>query len=183
MKQPGNLRPTACSILGDSSITALFVLLLFLGSFFLFTKSALAKATTMTPQNPLSGLCSKPIEGHCYAIIDWYGNTGGTNTLINPYGALNCQGCSGFINDEMWFSDTKSSQCLAVGTCWVEAGVSTWPANQEHNCNQGHDSTCLFWADNRPGGGGYHQWGNMYYFGADGVERSYAISYLYYYRQ
>jgi hypothetical protein len=26
----------------------------------------------------------------------------------------------------------------------VEAGVSTWPANDKNNCKQGYDSTCLF---------------------------------------
>lgn len=124
----------------------------------------------MTYAVPLTGYCNNP-SPHCYATRDWFGHTGGSNTLINPYGPLNCQGCSAFIDNETWFSDTSSSQCvnLAFGSCWVEAGISTWPANDPNSCNQGHDSTCGFWADNRPNGGGYHEH-PLYNFGADGVD-------------
>lgn len=129
----------------------------------------------------MTGYCNNPAppSNHCYAEIDWGGHTGGSNTLINPYGALYCYGCTGFIDNETWFSDPNSSQCknTQYGSCWVEAGVSTWPASDSDNCNQGHDSTCLFWADNRPNPGSYHEH-PLYNFGADGVNLYFYLIYI-----
>jgi hypothetical protein len=104
-----------------------------------------ASKSMMSPQIPWSGYCNDP-SPHCYAVDNWQGHTGGTSTLINPYGALSCYGCGGFIDNETWFTDPNSSQCTSdsQGACWVEAGVSTWPANDKNNCKQGYDSTCLF---------------------------------------
>ena len=174
-KQLETLHTTSCSILADRSVTALFVLVVLLSSFFIFSDSALAASTSeMTPQMPLSGFCSKPASnGHCYAEVYWNGHTGGSSTLINPFGAMNCQGCStyGFITDETWFTDDISSQCINTSfhICWVESGVSTYAANEPKDCNPGHNSTCLFWADNRPNPGGYHEW-PLYTFGGYGVD-------------
>src|SRR5579883_2799082 len=156
---------TTFHLIEDKAFTILLVLIASLGSFCFFTGYA-----------PATGLCSNPIGGQCYAERTWYGHTGGSNVLINPFGNLTCYGCSGFIDDETWFSDTSSAQCLAVGACWVEAGISTWPANDPNSCNQGHDSTCGFWADNRPNGGGYHEH-PLYNFGADGAN---IVPYLFY---
>ena len=178
MKQPKATGTTTRSILEDRTITPFVVLMVLLVSSLFFTGTALAASpSTTSPQIPLTGYCSHPNgNGHCYAVREWLGHTGGTNTLINPTGALSCYGCAGFIDDEMWFSDTSSSQCTAVGTCWVEAGISTWPANLPQNCHQGFDSTCGSWADNRPNPGGYNQHA-LYNFGADGVDLS---PYLFY---
>lgn len=74
----------------------------------------------------------------------------------------------------MWFSDYSSLHCTttAFGACWVEAGIQTWPVNYypQNSCNPGHNSTCLFWADSRPGGG-FHTHG-LYYFGGYDVDLS-----------
>lgn len=69
----------------------------------------------------------------------------------------------------MWFADTSSSQCTGIGGCWVESGISTWPANDPNSCHQGYDSVCLFFADNRPNPGSYHEH-PLYYFGLDGID-------------
>lgn len=121
----------------------LFVLIVFLGSFFILTGSAFAASiASITPKIPLSGYCNNP-NPHCYAEITWNGHTGGANTLINPFGAMDCQGCNGFITNETWFSDNSSKQCTkdSLGACWVEAGISTWPANDPKSCHQRYDST------------------------------------------
>lgn len=170
---------TDCSNLADRAITVLFVLIVLFGSSFFLAGTALAaSSTTRTPQIPLTGYCSNPKpNGHCYAVRSWSGNTGGANTLINPYGALSCYGCNGFIDDEMWLSDYNSPQCKAISACWVEAGISTWPTNESKSCNQGVDSTCGFWADNRPNGGGYNEHA-LYNFGADGVDLTPYLFYI-----
>jgi hypothetical protein len=180
MKQSKASGTISYSILADRYITPLFVLMVFLGSFFLFTGSTFAANTSAkSPQLPLNGFCNNPYGGHCYAQITWGGHTGGSNTLINPFGALDCQGCNGFIDDEMWFVDPNSSQCTSTPSlaCWVESGVSTWPASDKNNCNQGHDSTCLFWADSRPNPGSYHEH-PLYNFGADGINLTPYLIYM-----
>ncbi|MHB8598348.1 MAG: hypothetical protein ACYDER_16215 [Ktedonobacteraceae bacterium] len=176
MKSP--LHARSCSVFDDKAFTALFVLILFLSSFFIFSGSALATSTSMiTHTIPLTGYCNNP-DPHCYATRDWFGSTPGSYTLINPYGALNCHGCSGFIDDETWFSDTQSFSCIhnPLGSCWVEGGISTYSANEPDSCNLGHDSTCGFWADNRIGGG-YHEH-PLYNFGADGVDLTPYLFYI-----
>ena len=129
------------SILDDKCIAGLIILVALLSPFLIQVGSASAA----TSQIPLSGYCNDP-RGHCYAETYWKGYTGGAYTQIDPYGALNCQGCNGFIDNEMWFSDDDSSQCALnpYGGCWVESGISTWPASDPNNCHTGYDSTCLF---------------------------------------
>ncbi|MBA2288060.1 MAG: hypothetical protein H0W02_21505 [Ktedonobacteraceae bacterium] len=108
---------------------------------------------------------------HCYAQVDWVGHTGGAYTEIDPYGSLNCPGCNGFIDNEMWLADPNSSQCANIPifkACWVESGISTWGPNNPNSCNQGHDSTCVFWADERPNGGKYHEH-PLFNIGPDGT--------------
>jgi hypothetical protein len=178
-KEPRSLHTTSRSMLADRCITTLFVLIVLLGSFFVLSGSALAAAaSTTTPQIPLSGWCDSSLP-RCYAVRDWPGHTGGAVTAINPFGALRCYGCIGFIDDEMWFLDPNSSQCMndMYGVCQVEAGVATYPASNPKDCNPGHDSTCLFWADIRPDPGGFHDW-PLYTFGADGVSLSPYLIYI-----
>lgn len=149
-------------------LIALFVLI---SAFVLQSHSSFAATSSMnTSHIPLGGYCSNP-SPHCYAEQYWHGAIPGSFTQIEPFGALNCQGCTGFIDNEMWLADNNSSQCTSTveGGCWVEAGISTWPANNPNSCNQGTDSTCLFWADNRFGSGGYHEH-PFYNFGRDGVD-------------
>jgi hypothetical protein len=134
-------------------------LALLLSVFIFQANSAFAAERGANPGIPQSGYCDDP-SPHCWAEISWENSFGGASTSIQPSsdGYLNCEGCgSGFITDEMWFYDNASSQCLNTqyGQCWVEAGISTWPTNDQHSCDPGHDSICVFWADNRPYGGGY----------------------------
>jgi hypothetical protein len=176
IRQPLDL--SSCSVFEDRAFTVLFALILFLGSLFIFSGSAFAASTSvMTHAIPLTGYCNDP-NPHCYATRTWPGHTGGSSTLINPYGSLNCQSCNGFIDVETWFEDTTDSQCTSTkyGECWVEGGISTWPANDPNSCHQGYDSTCGFWADNRPYGGNYNEH-PLYNFGADGVN---LVPYLFY---
>ncbi len=177
MKHPKDIHIATCSTLADKAVTGLFVLIVLLGSSLFLTGTAMA--ASLTPQTPLTtGYCDNP-HPHCYAERYWSGKAGGASTLINPYGALRCYGCAGFIDDEMWFSDYSSKQCTSTvyGACWVEAGVSTWPANDPHSCNQGIDSTCGYWADNRPNPGGYNEW-SLYNFGGDGVDLTPYLFYI-----
>lgn len=153
----------------DKCLTVFFIALALISAFLIQTGSA--SAASVSAKVPLNGYCSNP-KPHCYAIVDWHGHAGGTKTELDPYGSLNCQSCPGigFIDNEMWFQDTESSQCVNDGNggCWVEAGISTWDANNPNSCNQGHDSTCVFWADSRPYGGSFHQH-PLYYIGSDGT--------------
>ncbi len=182
MKQPKAAHATGDPILADGPLTALLILMIFLGSsLFLMGTARAASASMMAPQIPLTGYCDNPnpSSGHCYAERYWPGHTGGANTLINPTGALRCSGCTGFIDDEMWFIDNADSRCTSTqyGECWVEAGVSTYPANDPYNCYSGVASTCLFWADNRPNPGSYHEH-PMFIFGVDGIDLSPYLIYI-----
>jgi hypothetical protein len=52
-------------------------------------------------------------------------------------------GCGGFVDDEIWLIDTKSSGCSSngYGVCWVEAG---------YFFTDGSTNAQFFWADGRP---------------------------------
>lgn len=182
MKQPTSADTTARSILEDRFLALLLVLLALLSStLFLAGTARAASTSTTSPRIPLTGYCSNP-SPHCYAERYWLGGTGGANTLINPYGALRCYGCAGFIDDEMWFADKQSSQCTNLpnfNACWVEAGVSTYPANDSASCNYGVDSTCMFWADARAinGNPSYHEH-PLYNFGSDGTSLAPYLIYI-----
>lgn len=155
------------SIISDKQFTIVVVLFALLSAFLVQTHSAAAASNTA--HLPLSGTCGVTFQ-HCYAQTEWHGNTGGAFTNLSPFDSLNCQGCNGFIDNEMWFSDITSSQCtsLPAKICWVESGISTYAPSAPANCNPGNDSTCLFWADNRPNGGGYHEW-PLWTIGPDGT--------------
>ena len=173
-KQPTDLHATGIpTILEDKYFCRLLVLGMILAVVvlgFSLDTSPIASASARIAQMPLTGYCNNP-NPHCYATRDWYGHTGGSFTRIQPFGKLDCQGCIGFVDDEMWFADPYSSQCTSVGACWVEAGISTYALNNPNSCNHALASTCLFWADNRPGTGGYHEH-PMFYFGSIGVNLS-----------
>src|SRR5579875_233760 len=163
-----------------------FLILCALLAFTLFqmtsTPVLAAGAHSSASQVPLTGYCNnrEPFNNHCYAQITWTGHSGGTTTLINPYGDLNCSGCAGFIDNETWFSDPNSSQCTSDqdGECWVESGISTYPASDPINCHKGYNSVRLFWADERPGAGGYNEH-PLYTFGGYGVNLLPYMIYVY----
>ena len=174
MKHPRYSRAVSTfSILEDKYFCRLFVLsaLLVVVALGIDIRMAqTASATAKVGQMPLTGYCSNP-SPHCYAEREWNGHTGGAYTRIQPFGVMDCQGCTGFVSNEMWFSDTSSSQCVSVGYCWVEAGVYTRALGAPGTCNSARASVCLFWADNRPGTGGFHEHG-VFDFGAIGVNLS-----------
>lgn len=151
---------------------SIFLILAILLGVFLFQASPVSAArfSTKSSNMQMGGYCSNP-SPHCYNEVYWIGSLPGSYTQLEPYGALKCQNCSGFIDNEMWLADYTSSQCSSSsnGACWIESGISTWPANESNSCHPGTDSTCLFWADNRPGSGGYHEH-SLFNFGSDGVD-------------
>jgi hypothetical protein len=92
--------------------------------------------------------CGNVSSGHCYARVYWTRATPGAQVYIevvqlscNPGWCYSNGQETGFIDNEMWFSQDNSY--------WVEAGYSTYT-------NSSGTTDDYFWADNRPGGG-YHE--------------------------
>jgi len=89
--------------------------------------------------------CGNPSSGHCYGTASWQEKTeyfGAYADLTQV--AMGCPaGCGGFVDDEIWLIDTKSSGCGSngFGVCWVEAG---------YIFTDGSSSAQFFWADGRP---------------------------------
>jgi hypothetical protein len=165
------IEPTIQPAFDDKYITALIIILILVGAFLLQTGSASAANTSA--HIPNTGYCSQPkSNGHCYATVDWYGPTVAAFTNLSPYGSMSCGGCGGFIDNEMWLSDTSSSQCVndSSGGCWVEAGIEAISSADSYDCQSGSNATCLFWADARPGtSGGFHHH-SLYAVGGDGTD-------------
>jgi hypothetical protein len=88
--------------------------------------------------------CGNPSAGHCYGVARWQSETeyfGAYSDILQA--AISCpRGCGGFIDDEIWLVDDKSSGCTTnpFGMCWVEAGYAI---------DEGQ-SPVFFWADGRP---------------------------------
>jgi len=149
---------TLIVLTGDRLIISCITLVMILSTIFLLQSNP-ALAASRSSAIAATGFCSNPVNSHCYAQRTWSGGTPGAFTELAPYGSLSCSGCpsSGFITQEMWFADTTSSLCTAVYACWIEGGIATFASTEPNNCNPGHDSICMFWADNRPSGGQYHE--------------------------
>lgn len=166
-------KPTAQSlrpVIEDKCVTAFLILLILVSAFLLQTGTAFASGTTAA-SGP-STVCSHPKpNGHCYATVDWNGDTAGAFTNLSPYGDMFCGACDGFIDNEMWLSDTTSAQCAldASGGCWVEAGIVATSLTPPYGCASTNNVTCLFWADARPNPGGFH-FHELYLVGADGED-------------
>lgn len=89
--------------------------------------------------------CGNPSIDHCYGVTGWQEKPEyfGAYTDITR-AAMNCpSGCNGFVNDEIWLIDDKSSGCTSnpYGMCWVEAG---------YLFTDGSGTAQYFWADSRP---------------------------------
>jgi hypothetical protein len=89
--------------------------------------------------------CGTPSEAHCYGTTNWQVEPEyfGAYTDITQ-STLTCpSGCGGFVDDEMWMVDNRSSGCVAnpFSMCWVEAGYIAL---------DGGNSPVFFWADARP---------------------------------
>src|SRR3954471_3671043 len=88
--------------------------------------------------------CGNLSSGHCYAAASWQDQAEyfGAYSDVTQV-SIGCpRGCGGFIDDEIWLIDNKSSGCTGktFGMCWVEAGyIATDGANP-----------IFFWADSRP---------------------------------
>jgi hypothetical protein len=132
----------------------------------LATTGIVYRLAQAAPQHPQRALltptkCLNSISpNHCYAYTTWSAvKVTGAQTVIRPESGatMSCYGCldPGLVSDEMWLADATSSQCTAIGSCWVEAGVATFSKTDTGTCNTTEGEICVFWADNRAGGG-YH---------------------------
>jgi hypothetical protein len=89
--------------------------------------------------------CGNPSSGHCYGVTSWREKPeyfGAYTDIVRA--AMSCpSGCGGFVDDEIWLIDDKSSGCTGnpFGMCWVEAG---------YFFIDGSSSAQYFWADSRP---------------------------------
>jgi hypothetical protein len=89
--------------------------------------------------------CGDPSSGHCYGRALWQGKPeyfgAYTDIVQAPMGCPS--GCGGFVDDEIWLVDSKTSGCVAnpYGVCWVEAG---------YIFIEGSTNKQFFWADARP---------------------------------
>lgn len=79
--------------------------------------------------------------GHCYGVARWNGSTLGGKAAVFTNSST---AGDGFVNQEIWLNQTGSTYY------WVEAGVKT-------DIRYNFGSPLLFWADNRPNGGGYSE--------------------------
>jgi|GEM_PF-526012 len=117
---------------------------------------ALLASQALSLLNPLVARaysCGNPSSGHCYGYNYWSmpsGTKGAGTDIVVVH--LNCSSCwslgeTGFIDNEMWFSNYNNSGCSNLGNaCWVEAGYETVSGAFSTTVN-------YFWADNRPGHG------------------------------
>ena len=100
--------------------------------------------------------CGDSQSNHCYGFTSWNQGTEYFGSYVDiTQVEMSCpSGCGGFIDDEMWLSDTSSTNCTSnqFGSCWVEAGTITTEGN----------SPTYFWADARPGTGNTF---NVHYLG------------------
>lgn len=89
--------------------------------------------------------CGDPNSGHCYGVASWQEQPqyfGAYADILQV--AMGCpSGCGGFVDDEIWLTDTNTAGCQAnpYGTCWVEAG---------YFFTDGSNNAQFFWADSRP---------------------------------
>jgi hypothetical protein len=88
--------------------------------------------------------CGNPSAGHCYATGTWQEKPQyfGAYADISQT-PLSCpNGCNGFVDDEIWLVDDKTSGCQSngFGMCWVEAGSIATE----------NSGAVFFWADSRP---------------------------------
>lgn len=89
--------------------------------------------------------CGNPSTGHCYGTATWQEKAEyfGAYTDLTQV-SMGCpSGCGGFVDDEIWLIDTKTSGCTSngFGVCWVEAG---------YFFTDGSSNAQFFWADGRP---------------------------------
>ena len=89
--------------------------------------------------------CGNPSTGHCYGTATWQEKTEyfGAYTDLTQVSMGCSTGCGGFVDDEIWLIDTKTSGCNSngFGVCWVEAG---------YFFTDGSSNAQFFWADGRP---------------------------------
>lgn len=66
---------------------------------------------------------------------------------------ITCGSCGGHVSNETWLNDLNDSGCPLYGSCWIEAGYSTYGPNADDNqysCVKNAKVNCYFWADVRP---------------------------------
>jgi len=95
-------------------------------------------ALIQTPFLDTSRAFAYSCGNHCYGVVHWDGGSSyaGTSLLVRGLGAPD--NGSGFITNEIWFSDSANY--------WVETGTTVGPVQGHGICN----SDCYYWADYRP---------------------------------
>jgi len=108
--------------------------------------AAVVTAALVAPGSPASAATCTP-SAHCYGVIRFTpGTIYGINQGLNVHclGPMNAPTSSNFVTQEQWLATNNSS-----GQYWVEVGMA-------YGAPQG-STRYMFWADNRPNGGGYHE--------------------------
>ena len=89
--------------------------------------------------------CGDPSSGHCYGVASWQEKPQYFGAYADIQQApMSCpSGCGGFVDDEIWLTDSQTADCLSngFGQCWVEAG---------YFFTDGSGGKQFFWADSRP---------------------------------
>ena len=90
--------------------------------------------------------CGNPSSGHCYGVTQWTEKPEyfGAYTDITQV-EMGCpSGCNGFVDDEIWLTDSHTAGCKTngFGQCWVEAGYFFLDGAKNKN---------YFWAESKPG--------------------------------
>lgn len=111
--------------------------------FFLSVAIGLTSLSTVGLASAQAATCS--LSNHCYGIarhtspsVEGSQITSQTNCMTVPTPTTD------FITNEMWVTD---------GTYWTEAGATIGV----HNGGGYNTALTYYWADNRPGTGGYHE--------------------------
>lgn len=114
-------------------------------------------ATVLVPRPPLAHAraqnaynCGTLADNHCYGVVEWNRPASGASADIT---VQSLTAGDGFVDNEIWLIGNAPSNLICPngvdphgrGTCWVETGVTAGPVNNTY-C----ESSCYFWADNRP---------------------------------
>jgi hypothetical protein len=103
-----------------------------------------AQAASRAKAMPLYS-CGDSYNNHCYGITSWWGNIDGSYTEVFTN---EMKPGDIFVNNEMWLQHDGVVNGKNTAQYWVEVGTKA-----DRGASFGHE--ILFWADQRPNGGGY----------------------------
>lgn len=89
--------------------------------------------------------CGDANSNHCYGFASWWGNIDGSYTEVFTN---EMKPGDIFVNNEMWLQQDATINGVNTAQYWVEVGTKA-----DKYTTFGHE--ILFWADQRPNGGGY----------------------------